>query len=125
MPPDMWKRTIKAIAWAERSNCMPNWVFAANTADIPEHRGIEVVIQNQSIALFRYKNDFYALRNQCAHQHAPISGGYVYEGYAVCPHHQWKFKLTDGSFINNETLKLPSYRLKITGGRIYIDREDV
>jgi nitrite reductase/ring-hydroxylating ferredoxin subunit len=99
---------------------MGEFIQVAESARVRERFGYAVTCEGQSIVLFRHKGKVYALNNRCPHQAAPISDGYVENGYAVCPHHGWKFKLSDGSFIGNELLRVPTYAVKEEDGFIYI-----
>ncbi|HGY54930.1 MAG TPA: Rieske (2Fe-2S) protein [Caldithrix abyssi] len=96
------------------------WIKAAPARKVKERFGLGIKLNGLSIALFRHGGKVYALKNRCSHQGAPIHDGYVKEGYAVCPHHQWQFRLSDGAFINNEHIKLPTYPVREEDGIIYI-----
>ncbi len=96
------------------------WIRAAHSRLVREGFGVGVKIQGEPIAIFRYEGKVYAIKDRCSHQGAPIHEGYVKNGYAVCPHHQWEFRLSDGAFINNELIKLPSYPVREEGGIIYV-----
>jgi nitrite reductase (NADH) small subunit/3-phenylpropionate/trans-cinnamate dioxygenase ferredoxin subunit len=100
---------------------MEEYFQVARSEQIKERFAISVTIENKAIAIFRYEGNLYALRDSCPHQAAPISDGYVDEGFAVCPHHGWKFKLKDGSFSHNDMLKVPTYPVKEEDGLVFIN----
>ena len=99
---------------------MDGFVKVAKSSQIKERYAISVSVENKEIAIFRHKGKLYALRDAWAHQAAPISDGYVDEGFAVCPHHGWRYKLEDGSFSHNDLIKLPTFRVKELNGSVFI-----
>lgn len=86
---------------------MDEYVQVARSDQVKERFGFSASIGQRKIALFRYQGKVYALRDSCPHQGAPISDGHVDDGFAVCSHHGWKFKLEDGSFSHNDLIKIP------------------
>ncbi|WP_274653476.1 Rieske (2Fe-2S) protein [Paenibacillus humicola] len=74
-----------------------------------------VVLEGRSIGIFHVKGEFYALKNSCPHQAAPLCvgtvtgmtlpsgpGEYLYgrDGEIVrCPWHGWEFDLLSGKSI--------------------------
>ncbi|MBN1406853.1 MAG: Rieske (2Fe-2S) protein [Calditrichaceae bacterium] len=103
---------------------MDGYVQIAKSDEVKERFAISVIVNSKKIAVFRYKGTLYALRDSCPHQGAPISDGYADEGFAVCPHHGWKFKLEDGSFSHNELSKIPTYDVKEKDGLIFLNTDD-
>lgn len=99
---------------------MSDYIKVARSSQVKERFGYAVKIGNKNIALFRHQGQIYALEDRCPHQAAPISEGYVENGYVVCPHHGWKFKLDDGSFIGNELVLISTFPVKEQQGAIYI-----
>ena len=99
---------------------MDQFIQVAKSEQVKERFAISVPVDNKKIAIFRHRGQLYALRDSCPHQGAPISDGYVDEGFAVCPHHGWKFRLKDGSFVHNDLIKLPTYEVKEKEGMIYL-----
>jgi len=99
---------------------MDEFVQVARSNQVRERLGYSISIGEKKVALFRYKGKVYALRDSCPHQAAPISDGYVDDGFAVCSHHGWKFKLEDGSFIHNGLMRIPSYPVRENDGIIYV-----
>lgn len=100
---------------------MGQFIQVAKSKQVKECFTFSVMVDDKKIAIFRHQVQLYALRDSCPHQAAPISDGYVDEGYAVCPHHGWKFKLKDGSSSHNELMKLPTYAVKEKDGLIYLN----
>ena len=99
---------------------MINYIKVADSSDVKGKMGYAVTVEDERIVLFRFNETVYAFKDKCPHQGAPMSDGFAKNGYAVCMYHGWQFKLKDGSFINNTTLKLKQYPVKEENGDILI-----
>lgn len=89
-----------------------------------------VMAGGRSIGVFNVKGTYYALRNTCPHQFAPLClgrvtgttlpskvGEYVYgrEGEIIrCPWHGWEFDITNGkSIFNPHRVRVKSYDVTV------------
>ncbi|TBL71571.1 Rieske (2Fe-2S) protein [Paenibacillus thalictri] len=86
-----------------------------NVKELPDGSSKIVSLENRSIGVFHVKSRFYALKNSCPHQGAPLCvgtvtgmtlpslpGEYLYgkEGEIVrCPWHGWEFDILTGKSI--------------------------
>jgi 3-phenylpropionate/trans-cinnamate dioxygenase ferredoxin subunit len=103
-------------------------VAAADELPPGSRRIIEV--EGRSIGVFNVDGRFYALRNACPHQGAPLCLGSIggtmvesqpgeyrweREGEILrCPWHGWEFDLTDGkSVFNPHRTRVRSYRVSV------------
>jgi nitrite reductase (NADH) small subunit len=94
-------------------------------------------VDGNEIGVVRTGDGFYAVRNACPHQTAPIClgkvggtwlpsrpGEYVYglDGRVLrCPWHSWEFDLTDGSAVGGiTTKKLTTYPVELDGDSVYV-----
>ncbi len=91
---------------------------------IPRKTGKKIKIENKSIALFKYKNNVYVIRNSCPHQGADLADGHVKDGKVVCPLHRWMFDLETGAFTGNEKIRIPTYKSKVEDNEVYILLDD-
>lgn len=97
-----------------------NFSFACHLSDIPSDKGIKVIIDDEEVALFKVKNEIYALSNICPHQHQSIIfDGFIEDDYVVCPAHGWKFSLKDGMQPDNRK-GLHSWETKIVDSSVYV-----
>lgn len=99
---------------------MSKFIKVARFDDIPRASGKKIKINGQYIALFKIKNNIYAIRNSCPHQGADLADGHVKDLHAVCPLHQWSFNLKTGAFSGNENIKIPTYKTKVKNNEVYI-----
>ena len=92
----------------------------AKTDEFEEGKGQKFYINRQPVAVFKYKDNFYAISNTCAHQKGPLCQGRIVNGYVQCPWHQWDYSLKDGQAPKGFHDAVPSYDLRIKEGIIFI-----
>lgn len=102
-------------------------------AELPPGQRRIVEIGGRSIGVFNVAGSYYALRNRCPHQGAPLCRGaitgttlpgavgeypYGREGEIIrCPWHGWEFDLTTGrSVFNPHRVRVKSYPVEIEDG---------
>ena len=98
-------------------------------ADLGPGERMIVEVARRSIGIFNANGAFYALRNRCPHQGAPLAEGivsgtclpsapgefvYAREGEILrCPWHAWEFDLTTGRSIHNpHRCRVSSYEVR-------------
>lgn len=82
------------------------WVVVASSEQIGAEAAIEVVINDQILAVFRHDGKLFALDGMCAHQGGPIAEGAVQHGCVTCPWHGWQYELETGiETINRQPLQ--------------------
>ena len=79
-----------------------------------------VTVEGRSIAVFRIKNQYFAIANQCLHRGGPLGEGEVRNYEVTCPWHGWKFNLSDGSFALIPTLKVKTYVVQENADGVFI-----
>jgi nitrite reductase/ring-hydroxylating ferredoxin subunit len=73
------------------------------------------------VAVFRNEGTLSAISNHCAHQNGPLGEGRIIDGCVTCPWHGFQYRVTDGCSPAPFTEKVPTYRVKIEGGVVYVD----
>ncbi len=75
-----------------------------------------------SIVIVNLDNQFYAYRNQCAHQGLPLDGGMLDAEACVltCPWHGFRFDVTTGECLTAPQAQLEPFPLRIQDGRIWV-----
>ncbi|QPJ66840.1 MAG: Rieske 2Fe-2S domain-containing protein [Candidatus Nitrohelix vancouverensis] len=91
--------------------------------DLPIGKSAIIRAGELEIALFNYKGKYYAIDNKCPHRGAPLGEGRIEECIVICPNHEWRFDLKDGSSHQNPELKITIYPVRTKGGKIYIGFE--
>ncbi len=99
-------------------------------SEIPPGERRIVEVEGRSIGVFNVNGTYYALRNTCPHQAAPLCRGtvtgttlpskpgeYIWarEGEIVrCPWHGWEFDITSGrSIFNPHRLRVKTYKVTV------------
>ena len=102
----------------------------APAAELPPGARKIIEIEGRSIGVFNIDGKFFALRNACPHQGAPLClgsidgtmiesepGSYVWarEGEILrCPWHGWEFDITNGqSIFNPHRTRVRSYKVSV------------
>ena len=94
------------------------------TGDVPEGEGKTVRVCNKLIAVFRERGELYAIDDMCPHMGASLSGGYVENGVVTCPWHAWRFRVTDGTWLNSPRVKIPCYAARVVGDDVQVRPPD-
>jgi 3-phenylpropionate/trans-cinnamate dioxygenase ferredoxin subunit len=102
----------------------------ARVAELPPGQRKIMTVEGRSVGVFNVKGTFYALRNQCPHQGAPLClgkitgmtlpsqpGEYLWgrDGEILrCPWHGWEFDLTTGrSIFNPHRVRVKAYDVAV------------
>jgi nitrite reductase (NADH) small subunit len=73
------------------------------------------------IAIFRTASDHvFALRDSCPHQGAPLSQGFVFDGYVACPLHDWLIELATGAVVTPNKGCALRYAVRIEQGVVWV-----
>jgi 3-phenylpropionate/trans-cinnamate dioxygenase ferredoxin subunit len=102
----------------------------ARVGDLPPGERTIVTLEGRSIGVFNVAGVFYALRNACPHQSAPLCQGritglltavdqqhlhYSRPGEIIrCPWHGWEFDITTGrSVFNPHRVRVRAYEVTV------------
>lgn len=97
------------------------FVKVARGEDIVEGKGKTVEVDGTLIALFMSDGRFYAIDNACLHLGAPLGDGDVYGTRVVCPLHGWEYDFTTGCNIDDPSMKLHCYEIRVVDDDILIE----
>lgn len=105
-------------------------------AEIPPGERKIVDVANRSIGIFNVRGEFFALKNSCIHDQAPVCLGKVSGTYLPsapgefvpgmeaqvlrCPWHGWEFDIATGCSLFDPETKLTTYPVSVENGRILI-----
>ena len=93
----------------------------ADLAEIVDGGSKIVTVQGRSIALFRVKDQYFAIANNCLHRGGPLGEGEVRNFEVTCPWHGWRYSLVDGSFSLIPTLRVRTFKVTVAGEGVFID----
>jgi nitrite reductase/ring-hydroxylating ferredoxin subunit len=114
---EAWRRGAPAPAGANP------WVEVGRWDAIPDGRAIVVRLGgDEAAAVFRNGATLSAVSNACAHQNGPLGEGRILDGCITCPWHGFQYRPEDGCAPAPYTERLPTYRLRLEGPLVLIDR---
>ena len=91
-----------------------------NVNELEERTGKRFLVNDIEIAVFKVKDEIFALNNICPHQQSHlIYDGFIEEDFVVCPAHGWKFNLRTGKKDSGSN-GLDSYPVKLIEEGVYV-----
>jgi nitrite reductase (NADH) small subunit len=103
---------------------MTRYVKAAELADFSGGRSKRVVIEETELALFLIDGQFYAVQNECPHQHYSALHEGILNGLELtCPMHGWTFNVSTGKAIVGGG-RLKRYAVKVVGNDVLVEAPD-
>lgn len=101
-------------------NSPERWMKIAQSEALAEGSSLEVLVDQQILAIFREDGILYALDGMCAHQGGPLAEGTVQNDCVTCPWHGWQYELKTGiQTINRQPLQT-TYPIREIEGRIEV-----
>jgi NAD(P)H-dependent nitrite reductase small subunit len=101
---------------------MTKYVAVAKTSEIPDQSAKCVQAEGRKIALFNVGGKFYALEDDCPHEHAPLSDGDIDGGEVECPWHGSRFNLKTGKVTMDPAEEdVRSYPVRVAGDSIEVE----
>ena len=100
---------------------MSHWEKAGKLSDFKKGCQWQVEIQDRPVALFKYENNFYAIRNSCLHQGFPLADGNLKKYMVECPLHGWVYDIRDGKCLSLGDRYTITYKLRIQDGILEIN----
>ncbi len=80
-----------------------------------------ITVKDRMIALFRFKDQYFAIANNCLHRGGPLGEGEVKDYEVTCPWHGWRYSLMDGSLSLIPTLRVKTYKVEQNSEGIFIE----
>ena len=77
-------------------------------------------VDGKPVALFKYEDKFYALKNGCLHQGFPLADGNLNKYMVECPLHGWVYDIRDGKCLSLEDRYTITYQLRTQDGILEI-----
>ena len=94
----------------------------ARIGEIPEGQGRCFPVNGTMVGVFLDKGEYFAINDFCPHMGASLSDGHVEDGAVMCPWHAWRFRLSDGTWLDNSksNIRSPHYAVRIDGELIQV-----
>lgn len=98
-----------------------NFVTVAKVGTIPEGEGRSFQIGERLVAVFLQGGEYFAIDDLCPHMGASLGAGYLdEEGVVTCPWHAWRFCVRDGKWVDNPSLGVDTFEIRILGDQIQV-----
>ena len=98
-----------------------DFVEVCDLGDIAEKKARIFLVSDERIAIFKYDGKLSAVSNVCKHQNGPLGEGRIVDGCITCPWHGYQYKPASGASPPPFKEKVPTFRLKLVGSRIWVD----
>ncbi|MEM7101864.1 MAG: Rieske 2Fe-2S domain-containing protein [Bacteroidota bacterium] len=98
-----------------------NFHKACSIEEIPEDCAKLVVLEGESIAIFKYENKISAIHNFCKHQNGPLSEGKIIDGCVTCPWHGYQYLPGNGQSPPPFEEKVSTYDVKVQDGIVWVN----
>lgn len=102
-----------------------SWVTLCRTDELPDGKAMPVDIDGYKLAVFADAGSYTVLDSTCPHAGKSIAGGWVHDGCAVCPFHNWSFDLTTGEMPGMPGVAIARYPSRVIehGGNRWIQAD--
>jgi nitrite reductase (NADH) small subunit len=100
---------------------MAEFVKVAIASEISDGSGKTVDVRGRKIAVFNAGGSFYAIDDACRHRGGPLGEGEVYGTRVVCPWHGWEYDFSTGCNVDDPTVKLSCFAVKVDGGDVLVE----
>jgi nitrite reductase/ring-hydroxylating ferredoxin subunit/DMSO/TMAO reductase YedYZ heme-binding membrane subunit len=99
-----------------------DWIEICNAADMEEgFAKVKILPDGDRVAVFLQQGKLSAISNACAHQNGPLGEGKIIRCLVTCPWHGFQYDVTNGRSPAPFTEMIPTYRLKIEDGVVFVD----
>jgi nitrite reductase (NADH) small subunit len=92
--------------------------YACRVEDIPLGEGRAITLDGRRIAIFRATGGWYALDAVCPHRGGPLADGIVCDRAVICPLHDRRFDLEDGSSPSGDVVA--AHAVAVRDGRVFV-----
>lgn len=99
---------------------MTDFVTVAKVGEIEEGQGQAFPVNGRMVAVFNCGGEYFAINDFCPHMGASLASGYLEGETVICPWHAWRFRVTDGCWMDNPKIKTENYPLRIVDGEIQV-----
>jgi len=101
---------------------MSDFQTVAKDGDIQEGQGRSFAVNGTMVGVFLENGRYFAMNDFCPHMGASLADGHVEDGAVMCPWHAWRFRLSDGAWMDNSKSGICSatYEVRVENGEIQV-----
>jgi nitrite reductase/ring-hydroxylating ferredoxin subunit len=89
------------------------WTTLCALSELVEGKGKYVEVDGHQLAVFLHEGRAHVIDNYCPHAGGNIAGGWVEDGCAVCPWHNWPFRLDTGELKTSAAVRVGVYKTRL------------
>jgi nitrite reductase/ring-hydroxylating ferredoxin subunit len=89
------------------------WTSLCALDELTEGKGKYVEIDGFKLAVFLDQGQPHVIDNYCPHAGGSMAAGHVEDGCAVCPWHNWPFRLDTGELKNSPAVTIGTYPTRL------------
>jgi nitrite reductase/ring-hydroxylating ferredoxin subunit len=100
---------------------MGEFVAVAKVTELPPGQMKWVAVDRERVLLVNVEGTYYALKDQCGHQRAPLSRGKLQGHIVECPLHFACFDVRTGALLTGPVAtNVPIYVVRVEGETVYV-----
>jgi nitrite reductase (NADH) small subunit/3-phenylpropionate/trans-cinnamate dioxygenase ferredoxin subunit len=100
---------------------MAEFVTVGKVTDVPLGTAKAFPIGQKTVAIFHQPDGSWAaIDDYCPHMGASLAEGAIEDGIVECPWHAWRFRVTDGTWVNSPKLKVACYEVRAEGDDLQV-----
>lgn len=102
---------------------MPRRVKIATFDQLRAETGLSVEVEGRVIAIFLVDGKVFAIDEHCPHAGGPLGAGHLTGDVVMCPWHGWRFRVTDGVWVDapKSGTKVACYNITREGNDLWVD----
>ena len=98
------------------------WVEACDADEIEEEDVMRFDHGNQTYAIYRIDDDYYATDGLCTHEQVHLADGLVMDNIIECPKHNGRFDIRTGAAKGAPVcVNLKTYPVRVEAGKVFIN----
>jgi 3-phenylpropionate/trans-cinnamate dioxygenase ferredoxin subunit len=98
------------------------WIEACDADDIEEEDVIRFDHANQTYAIYRIDDGYYATAGLCTHEQVHLADGLVMDNIIECPKHNGRFDIRTGAAKGAPVcVNLKTFPVRVEAGKVLID----
>ena len=99
-----------------------SFVDVCEVSDLIENIPRGAMVSGERVAIILYDGDkISCVSGVCQHQNGPLAEGQFKYGCLTCPWHGYQYKPNDGTSPEPFTERIPTFDIKIVGGRVLVN----
>jgi nitrite reductase/ring-hydroxylating ferredoxin subunit len=104
---------------------MAEFVSVGKLTDLQPGQMKWVAVDRERVLLVNVDGIYYALKDQCGHQRAPLSRGKLHGHVVECPLHFACFDVRTGRLLSGPVaVDVPSYEVRVEGETVFVKQRD-